>query len=419
MTETYHPDDAWNRSPTPERTQVNYEPAVSPPPYIKSPSPQKDPSGPPSKSSNHQRETDASPLARAGLIFALDPNQPDILRRELEAGYREGESARTTEKDGSDIKDTPANEIAQDALKFLQETPSPPSREPSRFKVEQGLEDVDYIYGRRKEASTTPGKLDQYHGSNEGKSPGRQKHSPRPTGYPHPRSPASDIVPQNEHSATSPNLKVFKIPQSDRPAREALPRMQSLPLSTSPHPSDSQTLPSLQSTLGTQLKKSPMIDKPSVVNGTQHSYAPPPASSPPQKHNTSMKTESQPPGHYLTPQIPPTSFSQTSPPGSGDMPSLSPPSRPGGTYPSYQRAPPKSESSYVTSPFDPGSVGSQMGNSPSTGYPTPTDHPTPTETERLNRINGPLQSNGPLTSSGFKCTHPGCTAAFQTQYLLK
>lgn len=418
MAETYDPDDALNRSPPPKRSNVDYRVLKTPPPYIRSQSssPQNDLPGPLRKSSRHGEEPDPSSLARAALIRALDPNRRDLEQWELEEGYGKRENVDPAGKEDGGVKDTPANEIAQDVLRYLQEekptSGSLTSSDPSHVKVEPGREDVKLsTFNPKKDADNAVGGLEKSDGREELEKLELQKHSPRAEGPSQPGRISSEIIPQNEQSSTSPNSRGFGISQSRRPAAETLPRMQP--------PHSSQTLPSLESTLGEQLKKSPMNDQTSAVNGTERSYPPAPGSSPPQKtqQHTSIKQESQQPAPYLPPQIP--TYSQATPPGSKDMSSLSPPSRPGGTHPPYWRAPPKSESSYATSPFDPGSVGTQMGNSPSTGYPTPTDHNTPNEAERSNTINNPPQPNGPLTSSGFKCTDPGCTAAFQTQYLLK
>lgn len=425
MTEMYDPDDALNRSPSPEPQVIDYSVVKSPEHYIptRSPSPENDPSETPRKSSRDREGPDPSSLAGAMLIHAIAPDRPDLFRFELQQGSREREVTIPAEK-GSDIKGDRETKIAQETLAILQDpVQHSPGRSPSpeqpRDKDEQGPVDFNPSdFNSKEEADNISGELEQHVVVSEEVEKLR-KHSPRPEEQSHYESTSSEIIPRHKSNATSPNLREFEIPPSDRPATEALPRLQPLPLSTSPNLSESsQTLPSLQSTLGTQLKKSLMNDQTSAVKVSQQSYPPVPASSPPQKQHTSTNQESQSSVPYLPPQIPPA-YSQATPPSAKDMSSLSPPSRPGGPHP-YWRAHPKSESSFVTSPLDPGSVGSQMGNSPSTGYPTPADHMTPNETDRPNTVNNLPQPNGPLTSSGFKCTYPGCmTPPFQTQYLLK
>ncbi|KAK2765398.1 hypothetical protein FQN54_008244 [Arachnomyces sp. PD_36] len=423
MEDMYDPDDV-GRSPPPQRQVIDYRVRETPPPRIPSvsppPSSQNDPSGPSRKSPIHRREIDPVAMSAAALISNIDPNRPEIARWELEERERRWQAPRAAEK-GNDIKDTTA--MAQDALAVLQGAKpvsgSPTSPELSDVKAEEPGDVNLQIFGPQSEGGSIPEGVEQRHRGDDVEILNPQDHSPRTAKRHLPNDASPEIIPKDESSATSPNLRKYTINQSDRPERETLPRLQPLPLSKSPNPSESsQNLPSLQSTLGTQLKESPMNDKTNVNGNPQRPYAPVGVSSPPRKHSTSIKQENQPAGHYLQPQQPP-SYTQTSSPNSKDMSSLSPPSQPAGAHPSYWRPPPKSES-YVTSPFDPGSVGSQQtGDSPSTGYPTPTDHMTATEAERLNVVSGSLQSNGPLTSSGFKCAHPGCNAQFQTQYLLK
>lgn len=440
MAEIYDPDDALNRSPPPEPQKINYRVVKTPPPYIpsRSPSPQNKLPGHLRKSSRPREELDSASLGGAMLIAATEPNRPDFVRWELEEGSRGRETIDFAGNEESDIKDTSAiaiaqdAQLAQDALRVLQEEKptseslaSPPA--PSLVKVED-REDVNLrTFNPRKDAdniSGEPGRSERGEGREEDEKPGLPKYSPQAEGpFLHGRT-SCEAIPRIEPSATSPNQREFGVSQSSLsqpPTTEAPPVTQPVPLPVPNFSGPIQTLPSIESTLGTQLKNLPMKDPTNAVNGTQHSYPPGPGSSPPlntQQH-TSTKQESQQLTPYSPPQIPPP-YSQATPPGSKDMPSFSPPSMPGGTHPSYWRAPPKSESSYITSPFDPGSVGSQMGHSPSTGYPTPTDPMTPNETERSNTINKRPQPNGPLTSSGFKCAHPGCQAPpFQTQYLLK
>jgi hypothetical protein len=421
MADTYDSDDAANRSPPLKPQKIDYGLVPTPRPYIpsRSASPQQSPSGPSCKSPHQRRKYHQPSRGDELLISSIDPNRPDIAAAARE--QRLGEETETGKIDGE--KETAT--IAKDALSLIPPDELAPesslSLEQTHIKPEQSTEDDDLSMfdgeGRAGDTSEQP----QQWKDRDAKTPKAEHESPKTDTDLRQRNASPDITFRNESIATSPELRKYTISQSDRPSGQALPRIQPLPQSISPKPTDttSQNLPSLQSTLGTQLKEAPVNDKIGVTNGpSQNLYQSAPASSPPEQHSSLVRPESQLPGQYGPPQISPAPYSQESPASSAGVSSLSPPSRSGN--PSYWRAPAKSEGSYVTSPYDPSSVGSQIGNSPSTGYPTPSDNMAAADAERLNLVNAPLQPNGPLTSSGFKCTHPGCESPpFQTQYLLK
>ena len=223
---------------------------------------------------------------------------------------------------------------------------------------------------------------------------------------------STNLQPQQDDSlATSPNLAKFAITASESSNKETLPALQkSPPRSSSTHsPEGSQSLPSLQTALGSQLVDSPM------KNGSP--YPPVSATSP----TIARPALASGPSPYLPPSMgpSPSSYASMPTPSSKDSSTMSPPSC-APSHPTYWRNPPKSEPSYGAVSGSDGFTPSST-DSPSTVYTTPggQERKMSIDGDRPALLNGPLPPNGPFNSTGFKCTYPGCSAApFQTQYLL-
>ena len=223
--------------------------------------------------------------------------------------------------------------------------------------------------------------------------------------------------------ATSPRLRQFRISASEGSPLETLPALHASPQRPSNSPSSLQSLPSIQSTLGTALADGP----PPSLPGRQGSFSVSNAiNSPPQDYSSprgpppyaplSSRTNGSFPATYQATEPSPASAhsgpSPRDPFAPGQTPrSTSPPARFG----------PRQYSG--TQGFTPSDVETPISASSQASYKTLGTEPSPVSERTMLDTDRPILpplTNGPFVGGGFKCEHPGCTAApFQTQYLLK
>ncbi|PLB41462.1 uncharacterized protein BDW47DRAFT_115225 [Aspergillus candidus] len=216
--------------------------------------------------------------------------------------------------------------------------------------------------------------------------------------------PSSPVEPKPD-SPFSWNKLI--IPPSEGPTRNTLPALHP-PTANANSPENHTSLPSLQTTL---YRMGVPPEPPGPTNRTSPYSLPPVTTSPPQRLRNDFTWETQRPGPFPPPQIPPSPYSHMSPASTKDLSAVSSPA----SQAPYWRPPLKSDIHYLTSPYD---TASPVGKSPAGHYPTPVD-PTPPAggCERMPFSPANPSPNGVVSS--YKCRHPGCTAPpFQTQYLL-
>lgn len=249
--------------------------------------------------------------------------------------------------------------------------------------------------------------------------------APRSTnGYPHERS-----------SATSPNLTHLRIPQSERPSSETLPALQSVnpPLGDGSVGSPNQRLPGFRHLSELAEAASNEQQDTSRANGFPHRQS---ISSSTQSPTSIVRQPSIASiSSARSPRTPYAPLNAASPNGeaaskpdlflhSGQSHhALFSPRRPSQASDSPYSAAPHSASTpndYTSSDgLSPGSHPPGVNNSNHRSSIDTALVPAPRIT--LPPPNGTqIQHVPPHGSGGFKCDHPGCTAApFQTQYLLK
>lgn len=393
MIHTYESDDD-NRSDRLEPPTINYEPEDDRPPFYQ----------PPSSSNSdgtkgaieeetslerfRKRRPEDKPDTVLGdevLINYLDQSRRDIavferldpLRSRLQPDDEPGRSTKLKKqtKNVTEPQGNPASsslsilgEQAKDALTYLDhelqgDKPQLPLQDPkAKGKVEENA------------AETKP------------TSPTRRLKSPGVSTSP------DDIS----------HLKHFTIPASER-----LPALQSPPQSAAANsPENRQNLPSIQSAIGELPGVQPKDPSGRVNSASPYAFPPISASSPSAPRND-LAREPHLLGQFPPPQIPLSPYSHLSPASSKDMSNMSSPASQQSCW-----RPLKSDIHYVTSSYE---VSPHSTKSPAINYPTPTDPPTSDRTS----FSSNSQPNGAVSTGIFKCHHPGCTAAFQTQYLLK
>lgn len=442
--ENYDSYDLYNRSDRLEPVKINYKPSPTPPPFVpdstssSSPSPEsrgsdsdlaRDFSNQPRRIKKKRRKQRHKPSqGDTVLLTFLDPNRPDIAQ---DASHNALNSASQSE-----VEDEVEEERREEQPMGFAPTPvtgisNVPSGGPlvtaasAALGLVPGEEDVDMrgVQQSRHEHKldfpntngTMNGVVDHHHEKCVSRTvrdrdaalstmPGLDikppPRLPRPVISTH--SPVSgNKRNHDEDTPISPGLAKYAMRPSEADAENILPAMQNSPPRSdsmhSPDGSQTQSLPSLQTTLS-------QINEPGM-NGI-HGFPPPSGQSP------KFVRHSPHPSQGFGPS--PASYSQPSP-------NMSPP----GVYPNHPnfwRTAPRRESMSTASTYEASTPVSASNPSPAQSYPTPNvqDHQSSVdETPTPQLINGPLSANGPLGSSAFKCIYPGCTAApFQTQYLL-
>jgi hypothetical protein len=433
--DTYGSDDERPGSPLLVPQTINYKPADSPPPFLPAKSSSSSPESTPPPGSARSKKTLRKRRKRTQpsqgdsvLISYLDPNRPDIAR---EAGERALNSASQSEAGGSDDEamgdrpNVPPNDqapnilrkLAQDSLHQIDEPldgsdPSdPPQHEHVRgpgFAVVNGINGHDVK--REPMGPVDPKDTDAAVGLQK-----MSESSPKDRRTPKIKT-SSDEKSGDELPATSPNLRKFAISASEGSPMQQLPAIQKSPpqSASASSPDGAQSLPSLQTALADAEIKDPDVRQ---MNGSspvaRTAYPPLAGQSPPLNRVDGRQIAAHFPHHQQSSTSSP--FAQLSPQSSKELQGMSPP---GSTHPKLYRSSTKGDT-----PFTPSTLSDHQPTPQSTegssAYPTPQEHRMSIDGERA-LINGPLAPNGPFSSSGFKCTHPGCTAApFQTQYLLK
>ena len=485
-TDTYDSDEGLNHSPLLQPIKVDYQPEISPqpslPPEASAPSPEHvsySPSRSSRRRSNRQRKTRPS-QGDAVLISVLGPSYPDIAS---EAGRRPLNSASQSEASSLDQEmeerqDVPATstsvQAADAALRLLDGDEAPVD---VHSRVINGTSDQTRLPPSSSGDDSRTLRNHVRNGSN-GKafdaSPGddfaivvdakdsdaavdgllRLKESSPKTGHsPSRMRSASNGFGSNGSQATSPNLRQYTIPTSQRSPMETLPAMQISPSHSHSvmSPNGERSLPSIVSQLG-QLADHPVKEHDPRANGMAchgrqsfssaiggPGHSPPTSAAGPDRRQPGqyITTQQRHPGpyqgQYPPPQTSPASVYREASPlyGQGQDPAtMSPPGKPG-YHPYYPNrrasqndehgppyaAPPAGENKYTPTSVD--------GNPSSESYTPSTDaalneHRMSIDGARtLSDLPVP-QPNGPLVSGGFKCDYPGCLApSFQTQYLLK
>lgn len=425
--DVYDPDEVFHHSPKLEPQKIKYKPEESPPPYLpdnsshsSSSSDSEQPNQPAQAGGSRKRskrriksQTRPSQGDAVLISYLADQNRPDLAQ---EVGQRPLNSASQSEAESDEemlvAKVTP---IKFDAAATAQAALSQLSTGDDSMGDAPGLHPA---LGDGFKKTLSNGVGGKHNGDGDIDKEVEERDAAQDSlrlSSPKASRPASKVSTSMNHEqgnslATSPNLARFAITASESSNMETLPALQkSPPRSSSVHsPEGSQSLPSLQTALGSQLVDSTM------QNGSP--YPPGSATSP----TMARPPLAQGPSPYLPPSMgpSPTSYSSVPTPSSKDS-AMSPPSG-APSHPTYWRNPPKSEPSY-------GAVSGSDGYTPSTNespssvYTTPggQEHIMSIDIERPTLLTGPLPPNGPFNSTGFKCTHAGCTAPpFQTQYLL-
>jgi len=486
-TDTYDSDEGINRSPLLQPIQVDYQPEISPPPSLppeaSAPSPEHvshSLSTSSRRRSNRQRKTRPS-QGDAVLIGVLGPSYPEIAS---EAARRPLNSASQSEASSSDqemeeregVLPTSTSVQAAAALRLLEGVEAPVDVHSRLVNGASDKTDLplsssgdDWRTGRSHARNGSTGKAFDAAPSDESgmvidaKDSNaavdgllRLKESSPKTGHsPSRMRGTSNGFGSNGSMATSPNLRQYTIPTSERSPMETLPAMQISPSHSHSvkSPNGERSLPSIVSQLG-QLADHPVKDHDARTNGLPcHSrqsfssasggpgHSPPMTSSGPERRLPAqyISTQQRQPGPYQG-QYPPTQtspasvYSETSPRQpygqSQDPASMSPPGKPGYNpyYPNRRAsqndehgppyaAPTAGENKYTPTSVD--GIPSSESYTPSTDA-TLNEHQMGIEgTRPLSDLPAP-QPNGPLVSGGFKCDYRGCLApSFQTQYLLK
>ncbi|PGH16058.1 hypothetical protein AJ79_02038 [Helicocarpus griseus UAMH5409] len=420
--DVYDSDDARNASPRLQPIKVDYEPRVTPPPFLPEPeSPDKPSSGGGDRKDARRRRKKTQPSHRDVLILRslADPQLANEIGENPLATDSSPESSSPDDYyapegtgKGRDASIHDVQRTAQHALDFL-------SREDTPTEPPQPLIKRESLLNEDPTAPTGPPKF------LEPQAPPPQPHSPIDkvvvNGTLLKKLPRSSIPESQPHGrgketiATSHTLRDYTISTSDCAAGETLPALQTHLESTCANsPENSQNLPSIGYALSGKGQLNGRLG--SLNDASQRMYPSVTAPSPvsqgrnPQEPHTRRLSE-----QYIPPPLTSGSSSFLSPESSRDMSaSLSPVAGPP-QQPFWQHATDKG-ASYSHSPADPSP---QFTDSPSTGYPTPT------ELGKSSCYNSPAQPNGistsagPLHSSGFKCNYPGCKSEpFQTQYLL-
>lgn len=395
--DTYDSDDD-NRSDRLKPATINYQPEDDElPPFYQRPSSPKsdDAKGAAEKETSGERFRKRLPtqkpetsLGDEVLIRYLDPNSDYIARFErLEPLSSrvppEGEPGQSVklkrpepEPQGNSVSSSHSNicEKAKSALNYLTEELYQEDKEripPHDPKAEKSIKPQNKAEDKAVRPETT--------------SPNRHQ-----------------ILPGISTSPDSiSHLKKYNIPVPER-----LPAIQSPPQSVAASsPENRQNLPSIQSAIG-DLPAVPPKDPSGRVNGASPYAFPPISTSSPSAPRNELAGEPLL-GQFQPPQIPLSPYSHLSPASSKDMSNMPSPA----SQQPYLR-PLKPDIPYVASNYE---VLPQTTQSPATSYPTPTEQ---SASERAS-FSSNSQPNGAVSTGLFKCRHPGCSAAFQTQYLLK
>jgi hypothetical protein len=218
----------------------------------------------------------------------------------------------------------------------------------------------------------------------------------------------SDKISIEGSTATSPNLRQFRISAAESSPGQILPVInKSPPRSISRvSPDGIQSLPSLKTALAESETRDPDILMKAISPMLRTDF-PPKTTQSPSLNRPPYVSQSMSTPHPCR-QLPSL--------GGKEMSGISPPES---TQLSFFR------SSKPDIPYTRATILSDQQLIPqstegSNAYPISIEHRMNVDNEKSKLSNGLLQTKGPLTSSGFKCAHPGCTALpFQTQYLLK
>jgi hypothetical protein len=430
----YDSDDARNRSPPLEPAHPDYQPRETPVPFVtdESQSPEAKPGGAGTdcKRPNRRRIDPNSVLSAKQILMSIGADQEIIDGVECQSpGPNESEPVSPTEplkREPRRQSESPkvSTQAAQNALDLINaepDRPKPPS--PSAIKLEKSTQEEAQPH-----FPVLPGVSHLESLADSSRRPGEGLGSiggglGRLSGILGPIHPlqcpplppiATDYREDRRPIATSPRLRPFAIPPSERTAGETLPALHSPPHSAAAN-SPETSLPSLKATFPDGLGDTRLNDQNLRRNGASSLYIP--TSSPP-RHT--LPAPDHPP-RRAEPFIPPppapgNPYMPLSRTNSKDMSSLA-------STPTAQSQPspwniPKSEMSFAHSSGD--AASQTMGESPAAGgYPTPIEPRQLDHSEQKSRSEPPA-SGMAATAGGFKCTHPGCTAApFQTQYLLK
>ena len=397
ISDTYDSDDD-NRSDRLKPPTINYEPEDDelPPFYQRSSSPKSDDAkGAAEKETSGERFRKRQPTQKPDtslgdevLIRYLDQNRIDIanferldpLSSRVHPEREPGQSVKLPkpepEPQGRSGSSSQSNicEKAKSALKYLTNELHQEDKEPFLHhdpKVEKSIHPQNKV----EETTIRP----------ETTSPNRHQ-----------------ILP---NISTSPD-SISHLKKHNIPAPERLPAIQSPPQSiAASSPENRQNLPSIQSAIG-ELPAVPPKDPSGRVNGASPYAFPPISTSSPSAPRNDLACEPFL-GQFPPPQIPLSPYSHLSPASSKDMSNVPSPA----SQQSFWR-PLKPDLRYVASSYE---VLPQATQSPATSYPTPTEQ---SGSERAS-FSSNSQPNGAVSTGLFRCRHPGCTAAFQTQYLLK
>ncbi|EAW08402.1 uncharacterized protein ACLA_031350 [Aspergillus clavatus NRRL 1] len=415
MTDAYEPDDS-RLTPGLEVQQPNYKRDESLPPFVNQDSPPKDDApdkypGPEGTSSDLPRKplpTSKSGIAEgnAVLIAQLDPNRPEIARREIEHSHSlspwiddEPNGQRTTiepPRDGEAKAQEHVSSVAVKALELLgsESTALPP-------------ESPDLL-----NPLPVPKPPSSPQASRNSLGPPALQNEPVSIKIEEPLPGTSLLLEPDQFSVErrSPEvspLKKFALPPSEVPVQDILPALQTSPPSAvakSPENHQQPSLPSIQTALGD------FAGPPKDHFGRSPYPLPPVSAASPSIPRSDAAWDHQRGGQFVPAQVPPSPYSHLSPASSQGMSAVSSPASQ--QQPHWRQS--RSDITYLTTPnYEPSPAAVK---SPATSYPTPTDQ-TPSSDRAL--FNPAPPSTAPVPPGTFKCHHPGCTAApFQTQYLL-
>lgn len=427
LAEAYDEDDEGliRRSPPLERQSVRLEPSLSPE-YIPPPeSPERSSRLPNSKRRRPRAQASQGDAVLIGFMGGL--NYPDLALRAGEETLPQSDDSDVDVDidDAGRDEDDPPNEdgidlgnLAKSAVNFV-------GSNHGRIEDSNGISNRESTRPARPKIDTHTAlpdstKTSQLESSDHAHS---DRHATKPTLATASKPTRSSRSPSRSMSsgkdsdsvATSPLLRKFTIPSSERGPTETLPAMQTSPPSnSSKSPNAQHKLPSLS-----QIQLEPALLDAKSPNEHLHGINRSPY---PMNNGTvnsppigSIATR---PGQYPSPRTRLMNgfqhypYGQPSPASSDASPrdsNMSPPDKPLSQAFYFNGRTPRSEE------LTPQSAHSQeSGSSFSTA-------PSPHHMEGR-PILPPLAGlpNGPMMTGSFKCDHAGCTAApFQTQYLLK
>lgn len=393
MTADYDPlEDTRQRSPGLEPVKVSYHRDPTPPPFV------------------HGVDSERGrALGDAVLVRQMDPNRPDIAALVAERPLITDEARDTVSKSPpreSSFEEIKIQHIAQE-VQNLVDGRTAPCGDLSFKQGRPGRPCQQHLCPRE---SFPPPPIDV--DAKRGSTPSRHLHALR--------LDTTDYRCKAALSVSSPPESVagtqFDLAPPDRPL---LPALHSSPQPASIKSPDTQTLPSLQATLGDQLLAMPPPKDHTVRTTGPSPYhrSSIPGASPPLP-GIDVVRERQMSGPNPSSALPLSPFSHVSPSSTSEATNASTPA----SQASAWRPTLKSDLQYITSPYDTSPLSSQPAQSPATGHPTPSEQIAAGSPERLPLPLPPSTSHGnaPAQSTMYTCTYPGCTAApFQTQYLLR